>query len=1858
MRKAILLSFLVFLIGSATFAQTNYDTISVTYTSGDIGTTHLFRYDGDTSSCPGVMNVPVPNGAIVVGVDVEYEMTASSPQRMVDQRSQLWCTSPGGSREAEVTHGSGYSQGTLAYSRTGLDIATGIQPIFGLGVDFELHAGTNNYSAPDSCTTEFNKVDNNTWTVKVIYLPNGSPGFASNPDPEDGAMLISTNPTLTWDFGNNTDTYDLYFGTDNPPTTKVVDNAAASGSSGSYSPTDLDVSTEYFWMVVCKNAVNETPGPVWSFNTNCGTIEYPYFENFDEVTPEALPNCWIALSPSTNPYTKIVTGASNKAHSLPNLVKFKADAEPNPNLVLVLPEVENVSDMVLSMYGKNDVNWNNGQPYTFPFEIGTVSDPFDITTFEVFDSYIPGKNWTLKEVYFSDYTGTDKYIAIRGAVAQYASIYLDDVTLDMIPDCVKPLDLELDDITTDAATISWTDLLGSPGTWQLEYDTTGFELGTGTQVIVNSNPATINGLLDATYYDVYARSICGVGDTSVWSWPITILTECLPKDVPIFEDFGLKPPYPLLPTLPLCWSQIENVATNNGGIFLTSSASYTGNTGIGVVMTPDGDANAQLILVGPELSPEIGTLQVSFYGKRGTTGGDDALIVGTISDPGDYTTFHPYDTITGMTIDWQYYTVYFTEYTGDDAYLAWRYDAEQYPERKVYFDEITIEAMASCIIPINVDITSVSQTSATLYWEDINGATDWEIIVGDNGFYPDPDSATFTYDVNNPSPTGTETYEMTGLVASTLYDAYIRTDCGGDDYSEWNGPVTFRASYDYLTLPATEDFEDGFGITENEAGNTVDWTLDTLLYVSENHSVHNAYTASNENILNVKGSVDLTGKTNALLSFYQIAKTDGTYDHCYVEISTDGGYTYDQLPISTYQGQGNYREEGVYNNPEGPSFDEDSYPDTWGKYNEIPDNTWWKKEYFDLSDYTMYDNVSFRFRLVSNKYTNKSGWYIDNIEIAEIGAPGFTVTPLSIDEDVILGHTADVDMTLGNTGNFPVSYTASVVYDETVLLDENFDDGIPAEWSVVNNGTSDTVWRMNTAYQTYYTFDGTPFAFCNGQKPSGQYDPIVNTDLVSPAVDASAYTNLRLEFDQAFLDYYQPGDTLRVFVYDGTDWVMIYEMFDATDGKLSYNANGVHKVYNVSEYANANFQVKYEYVVASGTKGYYTAIDNVKLRASDDPIGWLTIDGAEAACGLIAPDADNTPTVLTVNLDPTDMAAGTYTAEIGLTSADPANPSVTVPVTMNVFEAYNVNFYCVDVDENPLEGVCVILDNDTLVTGADGVAQFVDNLAGTYDYQASKEHYITVNGSVTVVDQDINDTLVMELEPCTQPWDYTITGRVHTINIPPEANPNVYGEPLVEGDWIGVFYVDDNGDEVCGGAGQIDEDGGTVITAYGNDPTTTEKDGFAVGELFRWRMYVCGTWTEYPAGATYDETQPNKGKFMDWGMSVVTSMQVMVCQYYNLSAGWNGISSYITPFDADVEEMFAPIVDNLTILRNLTQVYWPEQNVNTIGDWDNLSSYVLKVDDDLEFEICGDQYAGNTLDFETGWYFMPTLAQCEASVMDMFADHLDDIVIIQELISTKVFWPAAGIYTLENFVPGRAYKIKVVNPFSVTFPDCADKGATPSLSQVNSINTFWGELQMTPSTEVVAFRPSATTELMKGDVIGVFGQNNQLYGYMEVTGTGMAQSVTLFGDDLTTMAQDGFTEGEAVSYKLYRSQTGETFDLTVEYDNAMENTSGNYYTGSFAAIKGMTMGITGIGNVEGASIEMYPNPASDMVYININGMDNSTVHVDIIDADGRIVMSKEFNGKAELNISALDGGVYFVKINSNTMNEIKKLVIK
>ncbi len=125
------------------------------------------------------------------------------------------------------------------------------------------------------------KVDNPSgYNYETVYMDEVWVGGPSNPDPFNS----SDNPvsgTLTWDHALNVSayTYDVKFGKAGSMDT-VASDVPVSGSSGSYSYSNLDYGTEYEWQIVYNDGT-KIDGPVWSFHTEIvaagdGTPSNPY----------------------------------------------------------------------------------------------------------------------------------------------------------------------------------------------------------------------------------------------------------------------------------------------------------------------------------------------------------------------------------------------------------------------------------------------------------------------------------------------------------------------------------------------------------------------------------------------------------------------------------------------------------------------------------------------------------------------------------------------------------------------------------------------------------------------------------------------------------------------------------------------------------------------------------------------------------------------------------------------------------------------------------------------------------------------------------------------------------------------------------------------------------------------------------------------------------------------------------------------------------------------------------------------------------------------------------------------------------------------------------------------------------------------------------------------------------------------------------------------------------------------------------------------------------------------------------------------------------------------------------------------
>lgn len=94
-----------------------------------------------------------------------------------------------------------------------------------------------------------------------------------------------------------------------------------------------------------------------------------------------------------------------------------------------------------------------------------------------------------------------------------------------------------------------------------------------------------------------------------------------------------------------------------------------------------------------------------------------------------------------------------------------------------------------------------------------------------------------------------------------------------------------------------------------------------------------------------------------------------------------------------------------------------------------------------------------------------------------------------------------------------------------------------------------------------------------------------------------------------------------------------------------------------------------------------------------------------------------------------------------------------------------------------------------------------------------------------------------------------------------------------------------------------------------------------------------------------------------------------------------------------------------------------------------------------------------------------------------------------------------------------------------------------------------------------------------------------------------------------------------------------------------------------------TLVSVGLANTDAASVvKLFPNPATDVVQLQISLVQSDDLTVQLADVTGKLVMEQylgEVKDKAfVLNLSTIASGVYYIRISGNNVNTVQRLVIE
>ena len=731
--------------------------------------------------------------------------------------------------------------------------------------------------------------------------------------------ITTTSAILGW---TSTGTlFDIEYGVTGFTPTGNPTDVSTTGVSNSFLLENLNANTIYQYYVRqdcgTENGLSEWSGP-FTFRTLCNVISAPTtvqtFTGYTGVAPTTL-DCWSeatgnfidGLSGTTSTWTnQNYNNATNANGNAAYINLYGSDSE-----WLISPAIDlgDGSTPYRLEYNVSVIPWtgtDNVVAMDEKFVKVVVSTDGGLTwdeanVIKTYDnSNIPNNGGFSEVISLDGYTGIVKfaYYAFSTEFTPDLRFFIDNWRVNTVPTCDAPTLLTADEITSTGATLAWTSIGNN---FDIEWGLAGFEQGGDDSTLVsdlttNSYEVTVT---EGGTYEFYVRQDCGdTNGVSEWAGPFSFTIPFVGEDcsAPI-----------IIATLPYTTTDDTANYGDNPNIEGTPGASGCGSTnnylnGNDVVYSFTADFDGNIFV---SLDPTNTYAGIFAYASCEDIG--ENCIGGAVAGSTTNEIGFELPVENGST----YYFVISTWAT---------------PQTTPYTLEIT---KLLCTTPSALTATNITSESAVLAWT--SEGTLFDVEFGETGFTP-------TGNPTNASTTGVENpFTLEGLSAGTIYQYYVRQDCGTDGTSDWSGPFSFITECEALTVPtAIQNFSTYTGTApatldcwKEATGNFVNgltgtsssWTNQNY----NNNDTHpngtaayiNLYGTDNEWLISPPidlgaGSADYQLKYDVSIKPWSGTAPVTTMEEKFVKvvISTDGGSTWSEANLLQTYDNANIPEDG------------------------------------------------------------------------------------------------------------------------------------------------------------------------------------------------------------------------------------------------------------------------------------------------------------------------------------------------------------------------------------------------------------------------------------------------------------------------------------------------------------------------------------------------------------------------------------------------------------------------------------------------------------------------------------------------------------------------------------------------------------------------------------------------------------------------------------------------------------------------------------------------------------------------------------------------------------------------------------
>lgn len=291
--------------------------------------------------------------------------------------------------------------------------------------------------------------------------------------------------------------------------------------------------------------------------------------------------------------------------------------------------------------------------------------------------------------------------------------------------------------------------------------------------------------------------------------------------------------------------------------------------------------------------------------------------------------------------------------------------------------------------------------------------------------------------------------------------------------------------------------------------------------------------------------------------------------------------------------------------------------------------------------------------------------------------------------------------------------------------------------------------------------------------------------------------------------------------------------------------------------------------------------------------------------------------------------------------------------------------------------------------------------------------------------------------PIPTGWEVTPTSTTHSIFIETSTCVQIGDSTLSKGSLVGIFK-EENGQPVCKGYCFWNQQE-TMISVFVPE-TLSVYDYYQWYETVEYKVYEPNVATDYNAhpccNMFYGPVCMNIGPSSTYGQISCIFVENSYSQTISLLPGWATFSVALDPDPANFEDIFAPIVNQVKIIKDINGlVYWPEYNVNFLGNVEIGKGYQIKTLSAQSITVTGTHIFPEIipLHLHTGWNLFGYYSKTSSGHVSFFSSGVYNL-IIAKTATGHIYWPLYGLGYTWYLVPGESYWAKMSAPATFDLP--------------------------------------------------------------------------------------------------------------------------------------------------------------------------------------------------------------------------------